>query len=91
MGIKNKKAYTDTAWNFLHFESTVHGTRYRKGLITLTGQRFHKEKSAHIKTLHRALLWKYEFYEHVVSLQGDWEVLQCDSLKVTEGNHWRQM
>lgn len=27
---KKKKAYTDTAWNFLHFESTVHGIRYRK-------------------------------------------------------------
>lgn len=30
MGSKNKKADIDTAWNSLHFESTGHGTRYRR-------------------------------------------------------------
>lgn len=59
--------------------------------MTLTGQRFHKEKFAYIKIFHTALLWKYDFYEHLFLLQGDWEVLQRHNLKVTGGNHSRQM
>lgn len=59
--------------------------------MTLTGQRFHKEKVAYIKIFPPALLWKHDFYEHLFLLQGDWEVLQQDNLKVTEGKHSRQM
>lgn len=59
--------------------------------MTLKGQRFQEEKLAYIKIFHTALLWKYDFYEHLLLLQGEWEVLQGDNSKVTEGNHSRQM
>lgn len=49
-----------------------------------SGQRFHEEKGAYIKIFHTLLLWKYDFYEHLFLLQGDWEVLQRDNLKETE-------
>lgn len=44
--------------------------------MTLKGQRFQEEKLAYIKIFHTALLWKYDFYEHLLLLQGEWEVLQ---------------